>query len=429
MTTTTRTRRYLAALADGGGTVPPELGAIRALVARGHRVTVLADDSMEPEVRTTGAEFRRWTRATNRPDRRPEHDPLRDWEVKNPLQLFDRLIERQLVGPAPAYAADLDDAIGAERPDVVLCSQFTLGAMVAAEAARIPFVVLMPNVYVLPAPGMPPLGAGFRPARGPLGRLRDRAIGGFTQRVWDKKGLPRLNALRAELGLQPLPRFFDQVHRAERQLVMTSPAFDFPATLPPGARYVGPVLDDPAWAAPWTAPADDRPLILVGLSSTFQDQPACLQRIADALGTLRVHGLITTGPALDPSALSAPPNVTVVTSAPHTQVLNHAAAMVTHGGHGTVMKSLAAGVPMVVMPHGRDQADNAARVTNRGAGIALKRTAAVSRIAAAVEKLLRAPRYHEAASELGAAVRSDAASGALLSELEGVGFRPTSPAF
>ena len=48
------------------------------------------------------------------------------------------------------------------------------------------------------------------------------------------------------------------------------------------------------------------------------------------------------------------------------------------------MKALAAGVPMVLLPHGRDQADNAARVTARGAGVTLKRTARVEAIASAV---------------------------------------------
>lgn len=427
-TAPTPPHRYLAALVDGGGTVPPELGAVRSLVSRGHQVTVLADDSMESEVLATGAEFRRWEQAPNRPDRRPEHDPIRDWEIKNPLQLFGRLLDRQLIGPAPAYAAEVGAAIGDRRPDVVLTSQFALGAMVAAEAAGVPFVVLMPNVYLLPAKGMPPFGVGLRPARGPLGRLRDRAVGGVTQRTWDRKGLGRLNAVRDELGLRPLAHFFDQVHRAERELVMTTPAFDFPATLPAGARYVGPVLDDPSWTEPWTRPEGDNPLVLVGLSSTFQDQLACLQRIADALGSLPVEGLITTGPALDPSVVSAPPNVNVVASAPHAQVLPHAAVMVTHGGHGTVMKSLAAGVPMVVMHHGRDQADNAARLTNRGAGIAIKRSARPSAIAAAVEKLLDEPSYRDNASQLGTAVRRDAASGALLAELDGVSARDASPA-
>lgn len=420
-------RRYLAAMVDGGGTVPPELGAIHRLVERGHHVTALAEDSMQSEVRASGAAFRPWVQAPNRPDRLPEHDPLRDWEVKNPLQLFDRLLENALVGPAPGYAADLRDAVSDERPDVVLCSQFGVGAMVGAESAGVPFVILMPNIYLLPAKGMPPFGMGLKPARSPLGRLRDRAIGGFSQRAWDKKGLARLNALRSELGLDPLAHVWDQANRADRQLIMTSATFDFPATLPEGARYVGPVLDDPTWAAPWTPPADGKPLVLVGLSSTFQNQLGCLERIAAALGTLPVQALLTTGPGLDGSTLSAPANVTVVASAPHAAVLRHAAVMVTHGGHGSVMKGLAAGVPMVVLHHGRDQADNAVRLTSRGAGIAVKNTAAAAKIAAAVEEVLSEPSYRERAAELGAAVRRDAASGELLRELEAVVPRGVSP--
>src|SRR6476619_44204 len=56
---------YLFALVDGGGTVPPELGAARRLVARGHRVQVLAEDSMRDEVVGTGAVFLPWVRGVN----------------------------------------------------------------------------------------------------------------------------------------------------------------------------------------------------------------------------------------------------------------------------------------------------------------------------------------------------------------------------
>jgi hypothetical protein len=67
--------------------------------------------------------------------------------------------------------------------------------------------------------------------------------------------------------------FLDQVRSARRQLVLTTPDFDFPATLPAGARYVGPVLDDPLWAeTSWTPPAGGAPLVLAAMSSTFQDQ-------------------------------------------------------------------------------------------------------------------------------------------------------------
>ena len=419
----TSSRRYLAALVDGGGTVPPELGAVRRLIERGHEVSVLAEDSMESEVRAAGAEFGRWEHAPNRPDRRPENDPIRDWELKTPMQLFERLIDTQFIGPAPGYIADVRAAIEDRAPDVVLCSQFAFGAMLAAEAEGVPFAVLMPNAYLLPAEGMPPFGLGLRPARGAAGRVRDRVIGGFTQRLWDKKGLPGLNLLRGELGLEPISHFFDQAHRADRQVVMTSADFDFPAVLPPSARYVGPVLDDPSWSEAWTAPSGDEPLVLVGLSSTYQDHGSCLQRIADALGTLGVRGVITSGPALDPSTLRAPSNVTVVASAPHSRVLEHASAVVTHGGHGTVVKTLAAGLPMVVMHHGRDQADNAARVVARSAGIAVKRTAPPPKIAAAVREILSDPRYRQGAQRLGESIRRDAASGVLVRELEDIGAR------
>jgi MGT family glycosyltransferase len=409
---------YLVALVDGGGTVPPELGAVRRLVDRGHNVMVLTEASTLDEVRATGATPMSWTNAPNRRDRSAANDPWRDWEVKSVPKLFDRLIETQLVGPAPRYCADVTAAITEARPDAVLCSQFAFGAMVAAEAAAVPFAVPMPNIYMLPAKNLPPMGIGFRPAHNVIGRIRDRIVGGFSTRLWDKKGLPGLNDLRSSVGLVPVAHFWDQVHRADAELIMTSAAFDFPAVLPETARYVGPVLDDPAWAEPWVPPAGDAPLVLVALSSTFQDQVDCLQRIADGLGQLPVRAVLTAGPAIDSSTLRAPSNVYVVASAPHSQVLKHATAAVTHGGHGSVVKSLAAGVPMLVMHHGRDQADNAARVTARGAGIALKRTAKPAAIAKAVKQLLDDSSYAAQAAKLGEALRRDAESGTLVAELE-----------
>ena len=136
---------------------------------------------------------------------------------------------------------------------------------------------------------------------------------------------------------------------------------------------------------------------------------------------LPVHGIVTTGPALDPDAVTAPSNVTVVAAATHSQILDHAAVVVTHGGHGTVVRALAAGVPMVVLHHGRDQADNADRITARGAGIALRRTAAPSDIATAVRLVLDDQAFARAAERLGESIRRDAAGGTLVAELEGCG--------
>ncbi|HZM95922.1 MAG TPA: glycosyltransferase [Vicinamibacterales bacterium] len=411
---------YLFALVDGGGNVPPEVSAARRLVGRGHSVTILAEDSIALDVRSSGAVFRRWEHAPNRPDRKPGNDPSRDWECKYPWQLVHRLNETLIVGPAERYARDVSAAIETS-PDLVVCSMFCVGAMIAAEKAGVPFDVLFTTIYPLPAEGITPFGMGLRPARTFIGRWRDRSLNLLAERLWDS-GLTTLNALRRAYGLSPVAHAFDQLRGARRQLVQTSADFDFPWTPPPNVRYVGPVLDDPTWAedTSWTPPRGPNPLVLVAMSSTYQDQIASLQRVIDALGTLPVQAVVTTGPALDSSALHARANVTIVRSAPHRQVLQHAALVVTHGGHGTVIKALAAGVPMVVLPHGRDQADTAARVDARGAGLALKRSAGSAAIADAVRRILRDDSYRIAARRLGQTVCRDARSDALIRELEDI---------
>ena len=406
------TRTYLFALTDAGGTVPPELGVVRRLVERGHRVTVIADESMADQVQRTGAAYERSTSHSA--------GEFRDWELKTPTSQARAMSDHMIIGPAPGQATDTVAAIDATRPDLVVTSFVGVGAMIGAESRGVPFDVLIPNVYTLPAPGMPPLGTGMSPAHGPLGRLRDRVVNSTITRLVDRYALERANAVRAEHDLDPIVHTWDQMRRARRQLVLTSPAFDFPADLPDNARYVGPILDDPVWAADaaWTAPVGEGPLVLVAMSSTFQNHVECMQRITDALGSLPVRGLVTTGPAVEPDAIRAPANVVVVASAPHSEVLPQADLVVTHGGHGTVIKTLAAGVPLVILHHGRDQADNAVRVTARGAGVAVSRRASATRIAKAVTTVLDDPSYRQAAGRLGRSIAQDAAGSALLEELE-----------
>jgi len=127
---------------------------------------------------------------------------------------------------------------------------------------------------------------------------------------------------------------------------------------------------------------------------------------------------VTTGPAIGVDEISAPPNVIVVASAPHSQVLPHAAAVITHGGHGTVLKTLAAGVPLVVMPLGRDQRDNAARVVHHGAGLRVRRSAKPGTIAAATRRVLDEPQFAVAARRLAVDIADDLASDRAVEELE-----------
>src|SRR5262249_7524027 len=153
--------------------------------------------------------------------------------------------------------------------------------------------------------------------------------------------------------------------------------------LPESVVYAGPEIDDPSWSEPFNMElAGDPawPLILVGLSTTFQDQVAAIQRVLDATESLPVRVLVTTGETIEPWALRAPANATVCKVVGHGKVLPHAALTITHAGHGTVIRSLAHGVPLLCLPMGRDQDDNAVRVVARGAGLRLKPTASVEQL-------------------------------------------------
>jgi MGT family glycosyltransferase len=183
-------------------------------------------------------------------------------------------------------------------------------------------------------------------------------------------------------------------------------------------RVVGPRLDDPAWVGDWTPPAGDDPLVLVGMSSTYMDHADVLQRVTTALGRLRVRGVVTTGPSIPVEAIEAPANVTVVERAPHREVLRHASAVVTHAGHGTVIKALAAGVPVVALPLGRDQLDNAARVAHHGAGLRLKPNAKPDAIAKALRRVLDDPAFAANAERLAAAIAAETAEDRAAQELE-----------
>ena len=315
-----------------------------------------------------------------------------------------------ICGPAGRFADDVVTTVREHGVDVVLAEGAVAGILTGAEATGLPTAALMANIYLRPTPGLPQVGTGWSPARGPIGRLRDALAAMALHRLW-ATGLPTLNAARAAHGLSPVSDVYEQLDHCARVLVMTSPSFDFPVrALPPNVRYVGPQLDDPNWAGcdHWRAAGDD-PLVLVAMSSTFQSQIDPLLRVADGLGQLPVRALLTTGPAVSPEEVQAPSNVRVLRAAPHQEVLREASAVVTHAGHGSALKALAAGVPLVCMPLGRDQKDNTIRVLRLGAGVRVSKRERPAGIAAAVHRVLDQPAFARDAQAFAATLADEVA--------------------
>ncbi len=425
----TASGRFLMTLWEGGGNIPPELGVARRLIGGGHHVHVLADPTIAGAAQAVGCTFTPWRRAPHRTALDPAQDPIKDWETTNPLVLLKRARDGLIASPAAEYAADTAEQIEIFRPKAVVTDAFLFGSMIAAQAAKLPTVALIPNIWIIPTPGTTPMGPGFPYPKTALGRGRDTAMRAVINRLF-RAGLPAINAARSSYGLAPLSSSYEQVLGVDRILVLTSPTFDYSAqAVPANVSYVGPILDDPDWADSWTAPwpdLDDRPLVLVGFSSTYQDQGPLLRRVVDALSALPLRAVVTRGQMLSADEVASTDNVAIVASAPHRQILTRASLVVSHCGHGTTIKALAAGVPMVCIPMGRDQNDTAARVVYHGAGIRLSPKASPARIGKAVQSVLGEDRFQAAATRLASAI-ADESTANLVPEMESLA-RTTSAA-
>ena len=278
-------------------------------------------------------------------------------------------------------------AIESFRPDVMLIDSWDFAAELAAEAT-----------------GTPAVTVGITLAR------HHALLAGAVEGALDE--------VRAELGLAPGP----------------GPELPY-FTLMPAE------LEDPEWTGPADAvrfrePADDPrplpswwantawPLVYLTFGSvapTVGFFPDVYREALDALALLPVRVLLTVGRDRDPRELGPlPPSVHAARWVPQADVMPHAAAMICHGGSGTVRAGLAAGIPMGVVPLFADQFDNAQRVAEVGAGIALDGTAGLGD---AVRRLLAEPSYRRSAQRIArsmARLPTVDAAVAIVRELAGV---------
>src|SRR5258707_10025457 len=388
------------------GNLSPLLTAGRRLSGTGHHIRVMADPAMRHEVEAAGFEFVTWRRAPTGEAADPtDISDMQDW------------IRRTVFDPAGAYAADIRDETGRMPTDAILLLDVLFGAALGAEASDVPFALLSPHVSIRPLPGMPPATSGLSQPKTPEERADVDAVSARLAEMLNAF-LPILNRARADLGLPVLEDVMDLFDRADRLLLATSQTFDFQAdSLPDNFRYVGPLLDVPSWSkslqakswqAPWSAQSE-RPRVLVACSTGAQGQRDMFQRVLDAIGTIDVEALATTGPNLDVAELRAPKNVHVLRGAPHDLVMKDVSLVVSQGGHGTVTRSLVNALPQLILPMARDQAGNAARVEAKGAGLRLPPTASEAENATAVNRLITEPQFKAAARLLRDSIKADIA--------------------
>jgi UDP:flavonoid glycosyltransferase YjiC (YdhE family) len=354
--------RLLAYQSPAPGQVYPTVDMLLELRRRGHEV----------HVRTSAAEVERLGALglqTAPVDPRIEETEIDDWRGRSQVDSMRRLV-RAFEARARLELPDLRQAIAELQPDALIVDNGCEGAMYVAEASGLPWAMYCPYPPPFRSVDAPPHGLGFVPARGPLGRLRDR----IAFRVGDRllaPELPPLNEMRAGLGLAPLRKFDEQWLKADRFIAFTAEPYEYHRSdWPSSVRLVGPGLwEPPAEPPPWLG-AETRPIVLVTASTAYQRDDKLIATALEALAGEHVAVVATTG-ALDPAEFDAPPNARVERFVPHGPILARATCVVCHGGQGITQKALAAGVPACVVPFSRDQFDVARRVELSAAGVRL----------------------------------------------------------
>ena len=372
--------RLLAYTSTTPGHVLPPIGTLLELRRRGHDVHLRTQASDVERLRALGLEVA----AVDSPIEEIEFD---DWRARSQINNMRRILSLY-----EEFAAleipDMRRAIEEVRPDALIVDVQCEGAGYVAAASGLPWAMYCPYPPAFTTRDAPPHGLGLRPARGLLGRARDR----FWHRVGERLLAPyvaRRNAVRADLGLPPLEKYEDQWREADRFIAFTAEPYDYPRSdWPPSVRLVGPgtwepPVEPPAWLA-----SETRPIILVTASTAYQRDAKLISTALEAFAAEDVALVVTTA-AQDPSGFIAPGNAHLEQFLPHGPIIARAACVVCHGGQGITQKALAAGVPVCVVPFCRDQFDVARRVDVAAAGAKLhhKRLSA-KRLRAAVRKAI-----------------------------------------
>lgn len=374
--------RVLLATTANDGHFGPLLPLARAAVSRGHAVRVAAPGSFAPTVERAGL----------------PHVPFADAppELVGPVMArlptlsfdeADAMVVREVFGRIDAQAAlpSVVEAVQDWRPDVIIREPAELGSLAAAVRAGVPHVQLSIGMTE-----MSRLLAGLLPDA--LTELASHA------------GLPPdalVDAPGAEMLLSSVPEILDRA--GDDSFAADAVACRFRAAEAVGSAGAagGPGL--PSWGDP------DLPLVYVTFGSvtgSLAPFAGVFRQALDGLADLPVRVLMTVGRRVDVAGLGpVPANAHVEPWWPQPDVLSQASAVLGHGGFGTTMGAVEAGLPQVVAPiFTSDQVANARHVASVGAGRSVSRgPEAVAEACAQIPVVLDDPSYRQRAREVAAA--------------------------
>jgi MGT family glycosyltransferase len=343
----------------------PVIGSALELRSRGHEVHIRTLASEVERVRSLGLYCEPISADV-------EARELDDWKANSPLGAIERAM-RTFGDRAKSEIDDLQTAIHDTHAEVLVIDTNSWGAQAVAEASGLPWALFQPYFTYLPAPGVPPFGPGLSRLKNPAGRMRDLILGKLIFSKLNKLALPAINSTRSELALDPVSSITETLTKPDIVLYFTSRDLEYPRDeWPDNFRFTGPGLWSPDTETPDWLDEIDHPLALVTCSTERQSDRSIVET---ALQSLPGEGffVVATSASFNPSDIETDSSsgFRLEQFIPHDPVVKRASVVICHGGMGITQRALANGVPVVMIPFGRDQLEVARRVEFAGAGVRL----------------------------------------------------------
>jgi MGT family glycosyltransferase len=375
--------RVLFSTLPGAGPFHPLVPLARALAQAGHEVAFTTSQSYCATVETAG--FRcfpagyDWLVSAREPVYAHVRKLLRDRE-----EPFSPLTDVYVDFLPSCMARDLLSVANSWRPDLLVREPMEFAGCVIAEALNIPHAVCGP-------------------------------LFSYWQAAWhDAPGevsKPNFDKLRQGYGLPTDPEL-TMLHRY-LYLAFLPPAFLHPElNPPPTVHFLRPVSFNQSGTEilpGWITELPARPTVHASLGTVFHRTPGVFEAIINGLRDEDINLIVAVGRDQHPDAFGAQPsNVRIERYIPHTLLLPHCDAVITHGGFNSVMACIEQGLPMVAIPlAGGDQPGNSKRCAALGIACVVdsdERRPEVIRDA--VLDVLRAPHYRQNAIRLKQDVQS-----------------------
>ena len=403
--------RFLITTWHPPGHVYPQIAIAHALRARGHEVAFYSGAQTAKVIQGEGYRLFPFIKVNEAHVDEVLFGSSRDSARPSGGFGFAKLLREWMLDTIPDQMTDLDSILEEFKPDVVTSDQTMWGpVLILGEQGRVPVAITSCGACcMIPGPDAPPFGLGFPKPKNLPTHLLSSAVT-FGQKLVTGVFRKQLNNIRKQYGLPPiLTTALEHLGTVPLYIIPSTPEFDYNRhDLPASVRYVGPYL--------WNKPSNvvspewlhtlgtNRPWIHATEGTVHVGEPLVLRATAQGLAGLDMEVIMTSGGARDPESIdlgAKAANLHLTRWIAHSDLLPKTSVIITTGGAGTVLASIAERVPMILIPTEWDKPEIAQRIVECGAGIRILPSKLTPKaIRAAVERILGDASYKQGVTRL-----------------------------